>query len=268
MSTVAAYAGALHGVVVRDLRIFVSYRARAFTQLFGLILTMTIFYYVSRLVSVDEFKTGDDYFAFVVAGLLIMLILQSAAAAPAALRQELVAGTFERSLVSPMGPLAGIVGLMLFPIAFACAVAFGGFLASAALFDLHVDWSSAPLAVPASLLSATAFAVLAVFVLAVVVVFKQSPGVTWLVTLMALTGGVYFPVTLLPDWIEWISEVQPFTPAVDLLRHLLLGTTGGDSPLTAVLKLTGFVVVFAPLGIAALHAAIQTGRRRGTILEY
>jgi ABC-2 type transport system permease protein len=268
MSKGVAYAGALHGVVARDLRIFVSYRARAFTQLFGLILTMTIFYYVSRLVAVDQFKTGDDYFAFVVAGLLIMLVLQSAAAAPAALRQELVAGTFERSLVSPMGPLVGIVGLMLFPIAFACLMAGGGFLVSAALFDLPVEWSTAPLAIPASLLSAAAFAVLAIFVLAVVVVFKQSPGVTWLVTLMALTGGVYFPVTLLPDWIEWISEVQPFTPAVDLLRHLLLGTTSGDSPLTAALKLAGFVVVFAPLSIAALRTAIQVGRRRGTILEF
>lgn len=268
MSTAAAYAGALRGVVARDLLIFVSYRARALTQLLGLVLTMTIFYYVSRLVSVDQFETGDDYFAFVVAGLLIMLVLQSAAAAPAALRQELVAGTFERSLVSPMGPLVGIVGLMLFPIAFACATACGGFLAASALFDLQVEWSSAPLAIPASLLAAAAFAVLATFVLAVVVVFKQSPGVTWLVTLMALTGGVYFPVTLLPDWIEWISAVQPFTPAVDLLRHLLLGTSGGDSPPTALAKLAGFVVVFGPLGVAALHGAIQVGRRRGTILEF
>lgn len=268
MNTVVAYAGALRGVVTRDLRIFVSYRARAFTQLFGLILTMTIFYYVSRLVNVEQFKTADDYFAFVVAGLLIMLILQSAAAAPAALRQELVAGTFERSLVSPMGPLAGIVGLMLFPTAFACFVAFAGFLVAAALFDLQVDWSTAPLAIPASLLCAAAFAVLAVLVLAAVVVFKQSPGVTWLVTLMALTGGVYFPVSLLPDWISWVSEVQPFTPAVDLLRHLLLGTTTDDPALTALLKLTGFVVVFAPLSVAVLHAAIQIGRRRGTILEF
>ncbi len=268
MSTVEAYAGALYGVVARDMRIFISYRTQTFTQLFGLILTMTIFYYVSRLVKVEQFRTGDEYFAFVVAGLLIMLVLQAAAAAPASLRQELVAGTFERSLVSPMGPLVGILGLMLFPIAFACFVAFAGFLVSAALFDLQVDWSTAPFAIPASLLSAATFAVLAIFVLAVVVVFKQSPGVTWLVTLMTLTAGVYFPVALLPDWIAWVSEVQPFTPAVDLIRHLLLGTTVGDPVLTASLKLGGFFAVFAPLSIAVLHGAIQIGRRRGTILEF
>lgn len=268
MSTVVAYAGALYAVVARDMRIFASYRARAFTQLAGLVLTMTIFYYVSRLVDVGQFETGDDYFAFVVAGLLIMLVLQAAATAPAALRQELVAGTFERNLVSPMGPVVGIVGLMLFPIAFACLIAVAGFLVAAVLFDLNVEWATAPLAIPASLLSAAAFAVLAVLILAVVVVFKQSPGVAWIVTLMALTGGVYFPVTLLPDWIEWVSEVQPFTPAVDLLRHLLLGTTTGEPASTSVLKLSGFFVVFGPLSIFVLDAAVQVGRRRGTILEF
>jgi len=268
MSAALEYAGALRGVVTRDLRIFVSYRARTFTQLAGLVLTMTIFYFVSQLVDVQQFRTSEEYFAFVVAGLLIMLILQSAAAAPAALRQELVAGTFERSLVSPMGPLVGIVGLMLFPIAFACLIACAGFLIAAAIFNLQVEWATAPLAVPAALLSAGAFAAIAVLVLAAVVMFKQSPGITWIVTLMALTGGVYFPVALLPGWISWVSEVQPFTPAVDLLRQLLLGTTAGDPAMTALLKLAGFFVVLTPLSFLVLHAAIQSGRRRGTILEF
>jgi ABC-2 type transport system permease protein len=268
MRAVAAYAGALRGVVERDLRIFVSYRSRAATQLLSLVLSMSVFYFVSRLVNVPEFRSSDDYFAFVVAGLLIMFVLQAATAAPLFLRQELVAGTFERSLVSPMGPVVGILALMAYPVLFACllgAVAFG---VATAIFGLPVRWATAPALLPAALLGALVFAVFTTLALAMVVVFKQAAGITWLVTLLTLTGGVYFPVALLPAWIGWISEIQPFTPAVDLLRHLMLGTSVGQEASTAVLKLVGFLAVAGPLSFLLLRRAVEFARVRGTILEY
>ena len=73
---------------------------------------------------------------------------------------------------------------------------------------------------------------------------------------------------MLPDWIEWTSDVQPFTPAVDLLRHLLIGIPLEDSAWSDVLRMAGFAAVLLPLSALALVAAIKTSRKRGTILEY
>ena len=40
-----------------------------------------------------------------------------------------------------------------------------------------------------------------------------------------------------PAWTRWLSEVQPFTPAVDLLRNLLVHTPLRDGVLVDLLKL-------------------------------
>jgi len=81
-------------------------------------------------------------------------------------------------------------------------------------------------------------------------------------------AGLYFPVALLPAGIRWVSEVQPFTPAVDLLRHTLIALPLDGSPLTDALRLALFSVVLLPLSIVALAGALGHARRRGTVGEY
>ncbi len=264
----SSHLAATGAIFERDLQIFISYRLQALSQIVGTLLTVGIFYYVSRLIDAESFASPDQYFAFVVTGLLVAFVLYSALLLPVSLRQELVAGTFERLLVSPFGAVAAILSMLLFPIAFALGVSVVCFVVVAAFADLSVQWSSAPAAIPVALLGALAFSGIAVLVAALTVVFKQSPGVGLVLALIGLTGGIYFPVELLPGWLSWISEVQPFTPTIDLLRHLLIGTDTDASATTALLKLGGFAVVLVPAGVMALRAAVHHAQRRGTILEY
>jgi hypothetical protein len=81
-------------------------------------------------------------------------------------------------------------------------------------------------------------------------------------------GWPVSPITLLPGWIRWTSEVQPFTPATDLLRHLLVDTPLVHPAGVEFLKLVGFSVLLLPAGFALLRAAIRYGQRTGTIAEY
>src|ERR1039457_2919239 len=104
----------------RDLQLFLSYRLRLVSQVFATLFGLMLFYYVSRLVKVPAFPTHDDYFAYVVVGLASMELLPATLhAVPNSLRSELVAGTFERMVVSPFGPLGGIVAMSLFPMVMA-----------------------------------------------------------------------------------------------------------------------------------------------------
>jgi ABC-2 type transport system permease protein len=83
-----------------------------------------------------------------------------------------------------------------------------------------------------------------------------------------VVAGLYFPVALLPGWIEWASDVQPFTPAVELLRYLLVGTPLQSSPWVDVAKLALFAAALVPPSVWLLHRCVQVGRRRATITEY
>jgi len=62
--------------------------------------------------------------------------------------------------------------------------------------------------------------------------------------------------------------VQPFTPATDLLRHLLIDTPLVHPALVELLKLAGFIIVLLPFGVMLLRASIRYGQRTGTIAEY
>jgi len=99
--------------------------------------------------------------------------------------------------------------------------------------------------------------------------FKQVAGASqFIVSGIAIVGGLYFPIALLPGWIRWASEAQPFTPATDLMRHLLVNTPLVHPAVVELLKLVGFTVVLLPAGFALLRAAIRYGQRTGTIAGY
>lgn len=102
MSDARLHAAAGLAIVRRDVLLFLSYRLRLVTQLAAIFLNVALFYYVSRLVNVQRFPAPDSYFAYVVVGLT---------------------GTFERLVVSPLGPVGSVVAMSAFPALLAFVVA-------------------------------------------------------------------------------------------------------------------------------------------------
>jgi ABC-2 type transport system permease protein len=256
-------------VVRRDAQIFLSYRTRVVSQLANAIFTLTLFHFLAQLVHVESFDSSRAYFAFVTVGVVILQVLSSCFGTPALVRQELIAGTFEKLVVSPFGALRGIISLTLFPFLYSVLLGSATIALAAVLYGLRVDWGTAPLCLPLAALSVFAFLPFGLLFAALTLVIKQSAvGTTWVIALLSLVGGLYFPVALLPAWIRWVSDVQPFTTSVDLMRHLLVDSPLHHSAWTSVAKLAAFALLLMPLALAAVTAAIRVGRRRGTILEY
>ena len=270
MNTVAPYADAAAALAKRDIAVFLSYRVRFISQALGTFFSVTLFYYVSRLVKVGSFQSHDDYFKFVVVGLVILGILYSSfTTVPSRVRQELVAGTFEKFVVSPFGAVASVVSLGLFPVLMAFVTGLLTIAFAVIVFGLSLHWSTAALAIPLGVLGWLAFTPFALLAAALVIAVKQAEsGIAFIATGFSLIGGFIFPISLLPGWIQWTSNVQPFTPTLQLLRNVLVGTPLTDSASLALLKIVGFVVVLTPLSIWLLSFAIHFGQRRGTIIEY
>jgi len=269
MSATVASAQAFLAVMRRDLHVYVSYRTRLVSQLLTSVFSLTLFYYVSRLVHLRGFASPASYFAFVVVGLALVSVMYSCFLIPEYIRQELVAGTFDRLVLSPFGPVRSVMAMTLFPLLLSFVLALVTLAIGCVLFGMHLHWVTVPLAVPAIGLALLAFLPFGLLFAALTVVIKQgNVGTSWVIALMALTGGVYFPITVLPQWLQVISRLQPFTPATSVLRHLLV-----DSPLAAsfgpsLLKLAAFAAVLLPVSILLLAAAIRAGQRSGTIIEY
>jgi len=56
------------------------------------------------------------------------------------------------------------------------------------------------------------------------IVKQDNVGTSWLVGCLSLLGGLYFPIALLPHWLQVAGKLQPFTPATEAFRHLLVNT--------------------------------------------
>lgn len=257
-------------IVQRDARLFWSYRLRPVKELIGATFTVALFYELAQLVSNARFPTSHAYFDFAVVGLALLPLLRSGLVVPiAALREELIGGTFERLVLSPLGATTCLLATLVFPFALSVATGALILLIASLLFGLDLDWSTAALAIPLGALSATALAPFAAVLLAAGVVFKQvGSGSGWILAGLALLGGVYFPVALLPDWISWAAEVQPVTPALSLLRHVLTGSPLDSSLITELGKLVAFAVVGLAAAVPLLGFACGHARRRGTLFEH
>ena len=258
---------ALAAVARRDLQVLVSYRSTFYSRPAGMVFTLTLFYYVSRLVDVEQFDGPDAYFAFVAVGLVIFGLIRSTLDVPRLVRDELIGGTYERLELSAAGATAGLVGMLIVPFLYALFLAVVTLVAAALLFGLDVQWTTAWLGLPIGLLSAVAFAPFALVFCAITLAYKQSPGQGAVLPVLSLVSGLYFPVELLPGGLQWLSSVQPLTPAVDLMRDVILGWPLADPAGLELLRLVAFASVGMPIGVLAVSWARRFSRVRGTLLE-
>jgi ABC-2 type transport system permease protein len=61
--------------------------------------------------------------------------------------------------------------------------------------------------------------------------------------LLPLLSSAFVPVDAMPGWFQPIAEYQPFTPAIETLRGLLLGTPIGHNGWLAVAWCVGLAVL-------------------------
>jgi ABC-2 type transport system permease protein len=82
--------------------------------------------------------------------------------------------------------------------------------------------------------------------------------------LMYLLSGVVFPLSLLPEWVQWIGRGLPTTYWLEGLRRALLGPSPFDSPLATWSHEHIVMALLASTVVLALSAAwaFQAGERR------
>lgn len=162
-------------------------------------------------------------------------------------KREMDAGTLEPAWLTPTRPETVVVGRAL------SAVAIGG-SATLVLVGIGVVFFGAQLglgialALPAIVLAG--FSMLGIgYLIASAVLLIREPNffVDAVNFLFLMASGMAFPVTVLPIFVRPVAYLLPTTYALDLLRHLGLGT----EPLLPPLLEWAALVLFAVLTIVA-----------------
>jgi ABC-2 type transport system permease protein len=257
----------------RDWTIDLSYRASFALQLLSTLFLLALFFYLSRVIDAAEFSSqthvSGGYFAYAAVGLGLLEIVPAGLGSFARkLRDEQTTGTFETLMATPQSPSMIILASAAYDLLRATVDGMVLILAAVVIFglDLNMNAASAALAVVTLVGSVGLFASLGVAVAALTVLYQRTTGLLGLVaTGLALLGGVYFPIGVMPEPIESVAEVLPFTWALDVLRASLLG---GDVDSAQLFGLWASVVVLLPLALLGFKASIRHARRAGTLAQY
>ena len=78
-------------------------------------------------------------------------------------------------------------------------------------------------------------------------------------TLLPFLGSGFVPTESMPAGLRWFAEYQPFTPIMETLRGLLLGTEIGASGLLSV----GWCTLIAALGFVWSRSLYKRDPSRG-----
>jgi ABC-2 type transport system permease protein len=119
------------------------------------------------------------------------------------------------------------------------------------------------------LLTLLAHLPLGILAAAFILVFKQGDPVTSILgSLSGLLGGVYFPVAILPAWVQIISRFLPLTYSLEGLRQAVLNGKGISQLSHQILILAAFAVVLLPLSLAVFAGAVRQAKRLGTLSQF
>ena len=75
----------------------------------------------------------------------------------------------------------------------------------------------------------------------------------------------YYPVEVLPGWMQAIAQVSPVTYALDGSREALLEGAGVAGLWGSILPLLVMGAIFVPLGLLVFHAAECHAKKTGKL---
>lgn len=258
----------------RDFLIATSYRLKFFMQIIGILVSSLMFFFLSRLVGTGMENQlapyGGDYFSFVLIGVAFGDYLTlSLSSFSAEIRNAQVLGTLEALLVTPTSVATILFSSCIYNFSFTSIRIFLYLIAGVMLFGLQLHITSLPAFFIIFILTILAFSGIGLMSAAFIIVFKQGSPINWLMTTSAgLIGGVLYPVSVLPSWLEPYSNLLPITHALDAMRQILLnGASLGDVIFEAQILVT-FSLILLPLGLISFRYGLNVARKDGSLTHY
>ena len=255
----------------KEFLIQLSYRFAFVFSIFGVFTSIATYFFIDRLfgrqMTSELAPFGAPYFAYVLVGNAFFAYVGTAIGGFAGqIGAEQRRGTLEVLFVTPTRLWVLILAMAVWNTLYASAEVVMFFVVGGVGFG--VDFSQINWGTLASILGLliVAFNSLGLVEAGCILVFKRGAVAAWALNgVWALLGGVFFPVTVFPTWLQRVAEFNPITHAI---RGLQLAIYQGAS-ITEVARELGtlglFCLVLVPLGLFTWGWALRRARVEGSL---
>ena len=176
-------------------------------------------------------------------------------------------GTIEYTMMAPISRLAHMLGVSLFSIIY--GLARSALLLGVLSLFFSVDLSNANLGGAALILLVGSVSFLGFGIMAAVLPLlfpERGEEMTFVISsILLLVSGVYYPISVLPDWMEPLATISPATYVLAGMRAALLEGTPTLALGPAILPILVLGALSIPIGIAVFGWGERYAKRTGRL---
>jgi ABC-2 type transport system permease protein len=176
-------------------------------------------------------------------------------------------GTIEYTFMAPLSRPVHLIGMGIFAVLYGIVRASLVFGAIALMFHLHMpdaNFASALVVVGVASISFIGIGMMT----AVLPLISPEKGTQFGFIgqgLMLVVSGVYYPVSVLPTWMQWIAKISPASYALRGMRHAILGGASVAALWGDIWPLIVIGIVAVPLGLEIFRRGEIYAKRHGKL---
>ncbi len=251
----AQYWHCFRGVLVREYLRFIQQRTRFFSALVRPLLWLVVFAAGFRaalgIAIIEPYETYITYEVYIAPGLCCMILLFNGMQSSLSMVYDREMGSMRVLLMSPL-PRWFLLVCKLLSIALVSLLQVYAFLLIALLVDVEPPLWGYLTALPAFLLVAVMLGAIGLFISSWIKQLENFAGVmNFVIFPMFFLSSALYPLWKMQEaseWLYWICSSNPFTYAVELVRHALymkfdllaFSVTLGTTLLFSLLAINGF----------------------------
>ena len=251
-----------------------SYKFAFFLQLVGILVSMITYFFLSKLlgdIGVSYLKPyGGNYFSFILIGVAFFSYLRiSIDGISKSIREGQMLGTLEALLVTQTGIPTIIISSSLYSFIFASFKVAVYLLLGVFVFGVNMGNANFAGALLILLLTIISFSSFGILSASFVMVLKRGDPISSIFTSVSgILGGLYYPVSVLPGWLQKLSYLLPVTYSLEGMRLALLQGYSLRELMPNIVALLLFSIIMLPLSIFIFGYAVKRAKIDGTLTQY
>ncbi len=264
----------LFAFIVRDFNIERSYRLAFILRYLGVFLSIATFFFIAKLFGKGASSYlkayGGDYFSFVLIGIAFSGFLTTGLNSfSRSISSAQAQGTLEAMLVTPTSLASIILNSSLWNFLFTSFNVIVYLIIGSLVFGVNLTKANLGAALLIMVITIVVFSGIGIISASFIMVLKRGDPINWIFgSLSSLMGGTFFPITVMPAWLQKFSYLFPIFYSLRAMRQaLLLGYSFADLSVDLII-LGGMAVVIMPLSIIIFNYAVRQAKIDGTLVTY
>ena len=176
-------------------------------------------------------------------------------------------GTIEYTFMAPLSRAVHLGGVGLFAVLYGILRTAVVFVAVSLFFGLHFDQANFTCALVLLAVASVSFAGLGILTAVLPLMSPEKGAQLGFIAqgLLLVVSGVYYPVSVMPQWMQWLSTVSPATYALRGIRSAILDGDGLGSQWGNIWPLLVIGAVAVPLGLGVFKVGERYAKRNGKL---